>query len=346
MKKEDFKIITLSDSKNNRKITRRKRDWIKITTIVGGIATCIGVIIAAIAIIVDIKLDEKTEVQYKPLVDISIEYNADDYLNEIYLGETEKYISNLLITSDGEHAEVVNVTIEPFYNIIYYNQKEGFLIKQLLPISDLDGISELYAPLNINNISMKRDNICEILLNTNTYKIIENMMYLFENTEIQYNDYFYNILPETIITSVDFEYYITIEYMDIYENNYTDIYLCETGFRNFSGYLSDFAYESDPEKIPDDMAEYNLECMVEYVALKVHNIENFEFNAKLSKIPEDDIFYDEYHTFISKLRETPGTVMYIPNMIEDLDVLISYGYNNKQLIFYVDEENKEWTIYK
>ena len=346
MRKEGFKVISLSDSESHRKNKRSKKDWIKIATIIGGIATGIGVIIAFVAIIVDINLDEKAEVQYKPFIDISIEYYEDDYLDDIHLEETEKYISGLLITADGEYAEVVNVTIEPFYNIIYYNQKEGTLIKQLLPISDLEAMSESYAPLEIKNKRMKGDTICEVSLNQNTSKIIENMNYLFENTVIQYNDYFYNILPQTIITSIDFEYYITIEYMDIYENKYTDVYLCETGFRNFSGYLPDFAYESDKEKVTDDMAKYNIECIVEYAALKVHNMENFEFNAKLSKVSGDDIFYDEYHNFISKLRQSSDIVMYVPSLIEDLEVLISYAYNDKQLLFCVDEEKREWTVYK
>lgn len=342
MKKEDFKIVPFP----KQKIQKQKWDWIGIATIIGGVAGGIAVLIALYAIIVDIKLDEKAETQYKPLVDINIEYFEDDYLNDIHLDENEKYISNLLIMAEGQIAEEVKVTVEPFYNVIYYNQKEGSLIKQLIPISDLDKISELYAPLTINNIGMKSDNICEISLNQNTSKIIENMNYLFENTVIQYNDYFYNIFPENIITSIDFEYYITIEYMDIYENKYADVYLCETGFRSFSGYLTDFAYEYDEERVSEDVAEYNIRCIVEYAALKTHNIENCEFNARLSKVSEEDIFYVEYHEFCSKIRENTDAILYIPNMIEELEVLIPYGYSNKQLVFFLDGDKEEWTLYK
>lgn len=339
MKKKDYKIISFPEQENNQK---NKKDFVTIFSSIGGIAGLISAIVAIIAIIVNIQLDKKAEVQYKPVIDISIKYYEDTFYKDIYLNETGKYISEIIINNKGGNAEEINISIEPFFNIIYYSQSRGALIKQLLPISDLTGIAS-YAPLNIDN--MNGNNICKISLNENTYNIVKNINTLFEDIEIDYNDYFSNTLPDTIITSIDFEFYITIDYMDIYGNEYVEVYLCETGFRDYSLYLTDFSNKYDEKRMDENVLKYNLDCVIHYNALKSKYLQNVVFDAKISKIPEDDSFYLIYHNFYSQLSKIQGALMYVPNFLENLDTLISYAYEYKQLLFFIDDEKEEWYMY-
>lgn len=341
-KNDSEKIIPFPNQSNNikRKKDKRKIDWVLIVTVV-------GVLIAAVTIISDHLIDKKSEVQFKPVIDLSIEYYEDEYYGDICLDQYAKYIDKVTIKTDGKNTEPIRIKVIPFFNIIYYNQSQSTLIKQIIPISDLKGISSRYAPLDVNEINLKSNVISEIKLNENSYQIIYNMMNVFVGSEVErYDDYFSNIFADSIITSVDLEFYISISYTDIYQNDYEEVYLCETGFKKFSGYLTDFYFLADTTEIDDRIIEYNVEQMVKYAALKAHHLENLEFDARLCEIPSDDMFYSELDKYYTDIHKTAESIKYIPSLQEDLAYLIVDGLDTKQLVFILDEVNGKWKAYE
>lgn len=303
------------------------------------IVTLASVLVAIISLISTILIYKKSQVEFKPAVDIEAGYYEDEYYGEIYLNQQGKYIDSLTIKTGAENTEPIIVSVLPYYNIMYFDQKERTLIKQILPIYDMENISKIYAPLDVDNYNMKNGTITEIQLNDNSYEIIYDMMTAFDNADIKYNDFFYNIFDEAIITSIDLEFYVDINYKDIYQNNYKEVYLCQTGFRNFSGYLTDFAFE---ENIDSTIIEYNMDCLVNYIALKTKNLDNIEYDAKIYKISNKDMFYSELNELYSNIARSPNVIFYTPHISNNLNKLIRKEYCNKQLLFFLNEKDKRW----
>lgn len=338
MDDKDHKIISFPKRQNIKENQNsRKVDWMLIVTIA-------SVLVAVMTLIVEFLVHKRSEIEFKPAVDIKIEYYEQKYFGTIKLDQAGKYINKLTVITDESNTEPVMVTVLPFYNIIYYDQKEKTLIKQILPIYDMENISRKYSPLDIKNYNTKNGTIADIEINENTCVIFQDMMGYFEGShEREYNDYFYNIFDDSIITSIDFEYYVVVDYEDKYQNDYKDVYLCETGFRNFSGYLTDFMYQNN-ENIDTEITNYNVECAVDYVALKNKYIDNLEFDAKLSKTSNKDIFYNELSDFYSEISTSPGDIVYTLNLHNDIKQLIKKGFCTKQLVFILDEKGKKWNV--
>lgn len=338
MDDKDQKIISFPKRQNIKENQNsRKVDWMLIVTIA-------SVLVAVMTLIVEFLVHKRSEIEFKPAVDIKIEYYEQEYFGTIKLDQAGRYINKLTVITDESNTEPVMVTVIPFYNIIYYDQKEKTLIKQILPIYDMEKISRKYSPLDIKNYNTKNGTIADIELNENTCKMFQDMMGYFEGThEIEYKDYFYNIFGDSIIASIDFEYYVVIDYKDIYQNDYKDVYLCETGFRNFSGYLTDFMYQNN-ENIDTEISKYNVECVVDYAALKNEYIDNLEFDAKLSKISNNDIVFNELYDFYSTISTSPGDIIYTLNSHSDIKQLVKKEYGEKQLIFVLNQKRKKWDV--
>lgn len=339
MKQKNNKVVqfpTHTEDSEKNIVHKIKINWIIFFSALGVIVTAMGIVSNHI-------LNKKSEIQFKPVIDLSIEYNEDEYYGDIHLNQdSSNYISGISIEARDNNAESINITVEPFYNIIYYNQSQQTLIKQILPIYNIENISEKYTPLEVKKINLKNDTIANIGLNENTYEIIFDMMCLFtDSQEINYNDSFLELFSDSIIASIDFEYYITIDYSDIYNNNYTDVYLCETGYTNFSGYLTDIMYMDYSGEL-DENLKYNMECLVAYCALKAHNLDNMEFDAKVSQISSNNIVYKEFHKLYSVIYQTSDSIIYTPKWDRNLYTLVSDGYEQKQLIFVLNKDNSMW----
>lgn len=336
--KKDTKIVEFPhDNKNIIISHKKKKDWILILT-------AIGTLIALVAILVQIQIDKKSEMQFRPILDLNVEYYHDDEnYGDIYLAPDCKYINKISIEISENNNEPVNVTVEPFYNILYYNQSQKTLLKQILPIYNLEGISKQFNPFDVDFFNIKKGTIAEITFNENTYNVIFDMNYVFgESNDIIYDDYLSNIFNDSIIASIDLEIYLTIDYKDIYKNSYKEVYCCETGFKSFSGYLTDYFFQSSDVDVKEEVLKYNLDCTASYCGLKLYNLENIELNANLHQISENDLFYRELHEFYSKVGKTFGSIVYIPNLNNDLNNLIFKGFEGRQLVFILHRKDESW----
>lgn len=342
MKQNNDKVLqfpTRIEDKEKNKGNKIKINWVILFS-------ALSVLIAGVAIISDHIIDKKSEKQFKPIINLSIEYAyaMEEVDGNIIIDENEKYIQKVSVNVNEGKVEHMDVVIEPFFNIIYYNQSQQTLLKQILPIYHIENDTH-YTPFEVERENIKNGNIVNVVFNDNTIITLSDMLDIFSDSEkIVYNGSFLELFDDSIIASIDFEFYITINYTDIYQNNYTDIYLCETGYTNFSGYLSDFMF-SDSADLGKNEAEYNVECAVAYCALKLQNLDNAEFNARTSQILKGDVIYKELHNFYSKIYSNPDLIIYIPNFERNLDVLISDGYKERQLMFILDRNDNEWKIF-
>ncbi len=323
---------------------KNKRNKIKINWVI--LFSALSVLIAGVSIISNFIIDKKSEKQLKPIVNLSIEYaySMEEVDGNIIIDENKKYIQKVSVNVNDGKVEHMDIVIEPFFNIMYYNQSKQTLLKQILPIYHMENNFQ-YTPFEVERQNIKTGNIVNLVFNENTINTLSDMLDMFSDSEkIVYNRSFLELFDDSIIASIDFEFYITINYTDIYQNNYTDIYLCETGYTKFSGYLSDFMF-TDSTDLRESDAEYNAECAVAYSALKLQNLDNAEFNARSSQILKEDVIYKEFHNFYSKIYNNPDLIMYIPNFERNLEVLISDGYKEGQLMFILDRNDSEWKTF-
>lgn len=129
MDDKEHKIISFPKRQNIKENQNsRKVDWKLIVSIA-------EVLAAVMAFIVEFLLHKISEVEFKPAVDIKIEYYEQEYFGSIKLDQSGKYINKLTVITDESNTEPVIVTVLPFYNIIYYDQKEKTLIKRKRLIS-------------------------------------------------------------------------------------------------------------------------------------------------------------------------------------------------------------------
>lgn len=160
-------------------------------------------------------------------------------------------------------------------------------------------------------------------------KDIEDMFN--DKNSIEYNN-FENEFSDSVIMSIEFEFYITIKYDDIYNNNYSEVYLCKTGFGKASAYLNPVDLNIMGFKNPD-LEEYMIECEAIFTMLKVEYGESMEYNAEWLEISCDDEIYKEFHEFYANIIRTPGTIMYVPDFLSNLNELIKLQYDCGQLLF-------------
>lgn len=325
------KIIKFPVKNENTKteLGKKKGHKKRIKRILAILGIIVPIIIAGITSIIQIKLNEKSEIESKPILDFSIEYFEDDFYEDIYLYPEGKYLSKVTINMSEKNDDPVNVSIEPFFNILYFDKQNKGLVKQLLPIHDLKG---LYEPMTYEVLNVKNGSIYEIKYNKNTYEIIKQINNMFkDHDEIDYKNFKEEFCGLTIM-SIDLEFYITIDYLDIYQNEYTEVYLCRTGFGKPSCYLNAFTLDEKNAQ-NDDLVKFMLECQAIYYKLKLTAGESIGFEAKLTKITTEDEMYKDFHQNYTSIIETPGSIYYVPNFLTDLDELISLQFEHDQLVF-------------
>ncbi len=69
------------------------------------------------------------------------------------------------------------------------------------------------------------------------------------------------------------------------------------------------------------------------------------FRQGVYEILKEDVIYKEFHNFYSKIYNNPDLIMYIPNFERNLEVLISDGYKEGQLMFILDRNDSEWKTF-
>lgn len=344
MEKKEEKVIIFPkkysrssqlNSRRGDKDRKPKKKFNKEIKIIGAIVGVISVILT----LVEIHQKKNDQLQFRPSLNVNVEYFDEEDNYKEYMDKRGKYIKKISIYCDEKNVEPIDICVEPFFNIIYFDQKNDSLIKQILPVYDVENISKEYAPFDINSYNLKTGLISEIGLNSNSYEMAKKMSGLFVETEkINYDDYLYNIFGDLIISSIDLEFYITLDYKDVYNNEYTEIFLCETGFRDYSAYITDVVYN---EYTDEKVRNYNLECFVKYASLKRY-MDNFEFDARVSKIQDGDVIYKMFHEYYSNIINSPGCVVYTPCFYMELEELIEQGYNSEKLLFRLNEKEKVW----
>ena len=315
------------DKKSQDEQSEEKKNYLPI--ILSIIGLIIPIVIAIGNNITQIKLSEKSEVESKPILDFNFEYFEDDYYEDIPLNEKRKYLKCLSINMSNNNSEPIDVMIEPFFNILYYNQSKKAMIKQLLPIHDGGGIYDFFSNETRN---IKNGTISEIKFNQNTYEIVKNIEDMFNDKESIDYDNFKNEFSDSVIMSIEFEFYITIKYDDIYKNNYSEVYLCKTGFGKASTYLNPIDLNILGFRNPD-LEKYLIECEMVFSKLKVEYGESIEYNAEWLKISSDDEVYKDFNEFYIDIINTPGTIMYVPDFLSNLNELIELQYDCGQLLF-------------
>lgn len=345
MEKKEEKVIIFPkkylgpsrlNSGGDDKDRKPKKKFKKKIKIIGAIVGLIPIILT----LVEIYQKKNDQVQFRPSLNINVEYFEEDNYKE-YMDKRGKYIKKLAIYCDEKNVEPIDICVESFFNIVYFDQKNDSLIKQILPVYDVENMSKEYAPFDINTYNLKTGLISEIGLNSNSYEMANKISEIFVETErINYDDYLYNIFGDLIINSIDLEFFITIKYKDVYNNEYTEIFLCETGFRNYSAYIIDALYNDYTD---ENVRNYNLECFVKYASLKRY-MDNFEFDARVSKIQDRDMIYKIFHEYYSNIINSPGCVVYAPCFYMELEDLIEQGYNSGELLFSLNEKEKMWQI--
>ena len=156
------------DKKSKEEESEEKKSHLPI--IISIIGLIITVVIAGVNLFTQIKLSEKSEVESKPVLDFSFEYYEDEYYEDIPLNSKRKYLKGLSINMSNNNSEPIDVMIEPFFNILYYNQSKKAMIKQLLPIHDSEGMHDFFSNETIN---IKNGTISEVKFNQNTYEIVK-----------------------------------------------------------------------------------------------------------------------------------------------------------------------------
>lgn len=311
------------------------------------LCTLIVALTGVIAVILTYCSGKREEMQNKPTLDFDIQYIDENCFDDMLLDSRGNYIDKIVVRMlDGKNVNSIDIEIESFYNIIYYNYHLHSLIKQYIPILNFSKTEKTYAPFDLKMKGKKDGEILEIIKNNETYLAYCKILEMF-NVEKYTNlmDEITNRVDESIITSIDIEYYVTVNYTDIYNNHYEEVYLCETGMRGFSGFTNCFQ-----ENIDNDGFYSDLEKTVEYAALKTHKLSNGEFDANFTKISSEDIVYSTFHDYYKNIRYNTGSILFPIGLDDYIDInlkdIIMYGYEKEQMIFIIDENMDGWRVYK
>ena len=333
-------IFSIQNQKNEKK-GKNKKEKIKL------ILSILTIIVSAIAIGVNLYLDKKSEKQSKPELNINMQYYEKESYKSIGLDERGKYLNKVIIEMNDKNLDPVNLKIEPFFNVILYNQNKKALIKESLPIKDIDDNSSNDFLFSVNNLNIKNGIISEIEFNTTQCTNIKNVLSIFSNPKDMDISDFAKKASEAIITSIDLECYIIIDYKDAFDNNYKEIYLCETGYKNFSNYLPGIVYDKDEIDVKDDdIAKRIIEWSIDYGELKLDHLKNNQFNAKVSRVHNNDIMYKEFQELYSAPLLTADIEFYVPDSDANLDELIISQYLDKKLVYILDEQSDEWKVFE
>lgn len=320
------------------KRTKKSNIKISINTIVVTVFTVIGVIISFLVYRLSIESNRNSVLFEKPSINLNITY-AD---------EEATYINKVAIEVTDQTASQVRIDVEPYLNVFFYLPEERALVREILPIWDLEKVSPQQMPYELRFSNSSHGQIAEIILNQNSYSIVNNISEFCSTSA--YNDPYTSILPDIfggkIMASISFEFYIIVDYCDNLGNAYNNTYLCTTGYRSYTGNVfgSIYNYDSDLD-LDEEIIEYNIEHAVIYCKLKTY-LNNMEFDAALEEVGQDDIVFNTYYDFCSRQISTSDNIQYVVGMNEELDELINCAYARKQLLFFINLEKQTWNILK
>lgn len=307
-----------------------------INTLIVTIFTVTGVIVSFMAYKESIKSNSNSVLFEKPSINLKPSYADEETLYP--------YIEKVAVeVTGGQAVSRIKIDVEPYLNVFFYLPNEKSLVREILPVWDVEKTNHVVMPYNLRFSNTSHGQIAEVSLNENSYSIIGNICsYCYAmKYNGSYDTYLTDIFGEKILTSISLEYYIIIDYYDNLGNPYKNIYLCTTG----CCYFTDNAGGSldDKSDVSENIRKSNFEDYAIYCKLKFY-LENPEFDAALNEVSQDDIVFQTYYDFCSRQTSTPDYIQYVVAMDENLYKLINCAYDKKQLLFFIDQDTTKWSI--
>lgn len=318
------------------KSEKRQIDSSKLVALVALVISGLTALATFLAFLSSHVANENNILFEKPSINLSVDY-AD---------EQSSYINKIAVEINNQSVEHAEIKVEPFLNIIFFLPNEKRLVKEILPIYDLEQVNLDLIPYKIEYFNTSQGKFAEVSLNDNSYSIINNFYdFCINNFYLEsYDKILPNIFGEYILTSISLEMYIVIDYSDKLNNNYKDIYWCTTGYHGFTKNVVD-TMRQDTTYISDEIVKYNIECVVVYFGLKTY-MKNPEFNAGLEKIQQGDIFFEALNEHFLDIVHKANTIDYVVAFNEQLEKLIYDAYTQKQLLFTLSYDEPYWKIWQ